>query len=423
MARRERGTNRSRIFYGWWVVGASFGAAFGSVVFFNPVLGVFVTPLRDEFGWDAAQLSLAITLGSAAGAVSAPAVGWLVDRRGARAVVPPATLAMVVCLLALARMQALWQLLLFYSIGRALSQQAVNVAAFTAVSNWFIRRRAIVVSIVGVAPRLGLGLLPLLVVVMIDVGGTWRAGWLALAVIAATVGVLPPLLFMHRRPEDRGLRPDGDAEPATGDEELPAAADLDFSLREAVRTRSYWLLGIGIALIMFCGGATNLHQIPHLEQQGLARTEAALVVTVFSIAGALGALLGGAFATRITVRWTMVGSLGGMSVGILMLATATTLAGAMLYAVTYGLFSGSAWTLMQVVYADYFGRRALGVIRGSAQPVQLGFNAAGPLATGLWFNHAGSYDAAFALFALLFLVAAAAVAFSPRPGRVSDRSL
>ena len=62
------------------------------------------------------------------------------------------------------------------------------------------------------------------------------------------------------------------------------------------------------------------------------------------------------------------------------------------------------------------------MIRGSAQPVQLGFNAVGPLATGLWFNRTGSYDAAFALFAVLFLAAAAAVAFSPRPGRVSDRS-
>ena len=412
----------SRVFYGWWVVGASFAAAFGSVVFFNPVLGVFVTPLADEFGWDRAQLSLAITLGSAAAAVSAPAVGWIVDRRGARAVVPRATVGMVVCLLALARMHALWQLLLFYSIGRALSQQAVNIAAFTAVSNWFIRRRAIVVSIVGVAPRLGLGLLPLLVVVMIDAAGTWRAGWLALAAVAAVVGVVPPLLFMHRRPEDRGLRPDGDPPPEIGGDDLPLSADLDFSLREAVRTRSYWLLGIGIALIMFCGGAINFHQIPHLEQQGLARTAAALVVTVFSIAGALGGLLGGAFATRVTVRWTMVASLCGMAVGVLLLAMASGLTSALLYAVTYGLFFGSSVTLMQVVYADYFGRRALGVIRGSAQPVQLGFNAAGPLATGLWFNRTGSYDAAFALFALLFLAAAVAVAFSPRPGRVSGRS-
>ena len=254
---------------------------------------------------------------------------------------------MVVCLLALARMHALWQLLLFYSIGRALSQQAVNIAAFTAVSNWFIRRRAIVVSIVGVAPRLGLGLLPLLVVVMIDAAGTWRAGWLALAAVAAVVGVVPPLLFMHRRPEDRGLRPDGDPPPEIGGDDLPLSADLDFSLREAVRTRSYWLLGIGIALIMFCGGAINFHQIPHLEQQGLARTAAALVVTVFSIAGALGGLLGGAFATRVTVRWTMVASLCGMAVGVLLLAMASGLTSALLYAVTYGLFFGSSVTLMQ----------------------------------------------------------------------------
>jgi cyanate permease len=111
-----------------------------------------------------------------------------------------------------------------------------------------------------------------------------------------------------------------------------------------------------------------------------------------------------------------------MAVGVLQLAAASGPTGALLYAVIYGSFFGSSVTLTQVVYADYFGRRALGLIRGSAQPVQLAFNAAGPLATGLWFNRTGSYDAAFALFALLFLVAAVALAFSPRPVGVSDRS-
>ena len=72
-------------------------------------------------------------------------------------------------------------------------------------------------------------------------------------------------------------------------------------------------------------------------------------------------------------------------------------------------------TLNQVIYADYFGRRSLGVIRGSFQPVQMAMNAAGPWLAGLWYDRAGSYDAVFTVFALLFLVAAASVALARYP--------
>ena len=96
----------------------------------------------------------------------------------------------------------------------------------------------------------------------------------------------------------------------------------------------------------------------------------------------------------------------------------------------YGLFFGSTVTLNQVIYADYFGRRSLGVIRGSFQPVQMAFNAAGPWLAGAWYDRAGSYDAAFAVFAALFLAAAVFVALSSPPlppgqpagGRSADAS-
>ncbi len=409
---------RRRIYRGWLIVAVASAAAFGSVVFFNPVLGAFVTPLEAEFGWDRAQISLALTLGGFAAAFAAPAIGWLLDRAGARYVIPPAAALMVLALLALALMDSLWQLLVFYSAGRALAVGAVSAAAYVAVANWFVRRRAFAVSMVAIGTRIAMALFPLLVASVITLaGGNWRVGWLVLAGIMLVVGVVPPLLFLHRRPEDIGLLPDGDVAPAPGDDVPVAPADEDFTLSEAVRTRAYWLIGLGIALVMFCGGAVNFHQIPHLEDQGLSRTQAAFTVTIFSSLGAIGGLLGGAAATRATVRWTLVGSLIGQAFGILLLINASTMAGAMVYAVTYGVFFGSVVTMEQVVYADYFGRRSLGVIRGSFQPVQMTFNALGPFAVGLWYERTGSYSAAFAGFAVLFLVAAGAMALSSYPRR------
>ena len=70
---------------------------------------------------------------------------------------------------------------------------------------------------------------------------------------------------------------------------------------------------------------------------------------------------------------------------------------------------------LQVIYADYFGRLQLGLIRGSFQPIALAFNAAGPLAVGAWFDRAGSYSGPFTVVAFLFLASALALALARYP--------
>lgn len=404
-------------FYGWWVVVAAFFATFGSVTFFNPVLGVFSQLLEDEFGWTRSDVAAALTLAGLAAGVGAPFVGRILDRWGGRWVIVTAGVTMAVCAVALSQMSALWHLLLFFAIGRAVSVGAMSPAGFVATANWFIRRRSLVTGIVAVGPRVGMALFPIVVALVVDVTGSWRWGWIALAIIALAV-VAPSLLFMRRRPEDMGLRPDGDPEPPPEDD-LPFAESLeaDFTLREAVRTRAYWLVGISTGLVMFCGGSVNFHQIPHLVDQGLPRTEAAFIVTVFSGVGIFGAFFGGVIAQKFTMRWTMVGALVGMGASVLLLIDAASLPGALLYAVVYGMFFGVHVSLMQVVYADYFGRRAMGTIQGSFQPVLMSMNAAGPFLVGLWYDQVGSYDAAFVGFAVLFGLAALALALAPYPSR------
>lgn len=396
------------------MVAAAFSATFGSVVFFNPTLGVFSQLLEDDFGWSRSDVAGAISIGGLVAGAMVPLTGIILDRWGARWLVVGSGITMAVCALALSQMSALWHLLLFYSIGRAVSVGAMSPAGFVAAANWFIRRRAAVAGIVAVAPRIGMALFPIVVAVSIEIFGGWRAGWVVLAAIALAITV-PSLVFMRRRPEDMGLRPDGDPEPLDLDGLPSAPLERDFTLREAVRTRAYWLVGCSVALMMFCGGSVNFHQIPHLIDQGLPRTEAALVVTVFSGVGALSAILGGMLAQRITMRWAMTLALVGMSGAILLLMNSASLPAALMYAVVYGSFFGVQVSLMQVIYADYFGRTSLGRIRGSFEPVQMLTNAAGPWLAGLWYDRTGSYDAPFVGFAALFLVAAALMALSPYP--------
>jgi len=389
-------------------------------VFYNPaVLGAFVEPLEVEFGWQRAQVALAVSLGSLAAAAVAPVAGLVMDRRGTRWVIGFAALVMVICALLLSRMQALWQFVALFTIGRAFASGAMQPATFVAIANWFVRRRLFIVGIASTAQRLGAALLPLLATFVIGLSGSWRTGWTILAVVVA-VSAVPALLLMYRRPEDRGLLPDGDADPVTSAGSPAAVAvtgEHNFTLPEATHTSAYWLIGISQTLMVFCGPSVNFHQIPHLMDQGLSATEAAMMVTAGSLTGALGGMFFGVIASRITVRWTAVCSLLGMSGGVVLLLFADNLLTAMIFAAVYGASFGAQVALGQVVYADYFGRVSMGAIRGSFQPAQLAISAAGPYVVGLWYGHSASYTAPLLAMSGLLIVAALLFSFARHPRR------
>jgi len=393
---------------------AAFVAAFGSVVFYNPaVLGVFSTSLEAEFGWNRSDVALAVSLGSLVSAGVAPLAGLMIDRWGGRWVIGLSGLFMAACAVLLGNIDTFWQFVTLYTIGRAVATGAMHPASFVAVANWFVRRRLFVGGIVSMAPRLGAAFIPLLATVVIAASNSWRAGWIALAVVALVAG-LPSLLVMYRRPEDRGLLPDGDPSPIDG-AATAASTERAFTLHEAVRTPAYWLVGCGTTLMVFVGPSINFHQIPHLMDRGLSGPQAAIIVTAGSMTGALGGVLGGLVAARITMRWTAVCSLLGMSGGTVLLLVASDFVGAALFALIYGLSFGAQLAINQMVYAEYFGRRSVGLIRSSFQPAQLTMSAAGPFVVGLWFAQNGSYTAPLLGLSGLLIIAAFVFAFAEPP--------
>jgi MFS family permease len=408
-----------RFFYGWAIVGVAMCTSFGQVAVFNTVLGIFQQPLEDEFGWSRGELAGAITAGSIVGGILSPVFGGIIDRYGARWVVTGPAVLLTFGFFALAQVSELWHFYVLIAVGRGLVISAIAAGSVVAVSNWFVRRRALAVAVGTLGQRAGTTLLPLLAAAVIAARG-WPDAWRVLGVIFALVSIAPPLLLLRRRPEDMGLRPDGDppierSETTPGDTP-PAEVEHDWTLRLAVRTRAYWLVGAAFSLVVFSNGALNYHQIPHLtDQDGISLTDAALVIAVASIFGAVGGLTAGAIATRWRPRWTLAGALSMQAAGVMILMNTTTVPVALVYAGWYGTAFGATVTLMQVIYADYFGRRQLGLIRGSFQPVAFGFNAAGPLVMGIWFDRAGSYTGPFSLGAACFIVAAVALALAAYP--------
>ena len=89
-------------------------------------------------------------------------------------------------------------------------------------------------------------------------------------------------------------------------------------------------------------------------------------------------------------------------------------ANSFLIAVFFSLAYGSAlgvWTVVsRMLFANYFGRKSFGTIRGFAAPIMSGVSMIGPIFAGLIRDFTDDYDFAFWVFSLVFVIAL--IAFS-----------
>ena len=219
----------SRAYYGWAIVFTSLFISIAQVPMYGPVFSVFVKPIADDLGWSRTTVTVAFTVGSLGGALLASAIGPLVDRYGARGVMGGTGLLVAVALLSVAAMSEPWHFWLAYGAARTVSVAGVGLGTTVAIANWFIRMRGRAIAIRAAGQRGGQAVMPLLILpVLLSLG--WRESFVVLGVVAALFISLPSLVYIRRRPEDYGLRPDGDG---GGTADAPRAPDVLRTLVDA----------------------------------------------------------------------------------------------------------------------------------------------------------------------------------------------
>ena len=207
---------RRRPFYGWWVVTTGFIDQFTAAGFGVYAFSVMVKPMTDdpELGWSRTELTWGITIGIVVATSTGPLFGAFLDKRhGPRLLMLTFALMGAFGLIMTSRVQSLWQYYLMFGVVSAFFlHTTIFLIVPTVVSKWFIRNRgrALIFSTMG-RPASGLVMLPLTQVLMSGLG--WRTTWLLLGIAILAIVIPLNALFLHRRPEDRGLLPDGDPEP------------------------------------------------------------------------------------------------------------------------------------------------------------------------------------------------------------------
>ena len=255
----------------------------------------------------------------------------------------------------------------------------------------------------GAAKGLGLTIMPLVAQFLIT-GWDWKTAWIALGVLSFCVGIVPPLIFIARRPEDMGIEPDPlpkdkrDGHPDTGEGSPGTAqpeAESDFTVSQALRTRALWILAVFSGAGFMVQAGVSLHQVPHYIEQGILPYYAALTASGFALAQIRGGHFFGplspggfpcvSFWRRRHLSWRSRPRPTSYS---------DTPAAALGSAAAVGLGVGGLHLLVRLAWADYYGRRHLGSIRGITMSAQIGGQALGPVTSGFLFDHTGNYHLA-----------------------------
>ena len=404
-----------------WLVAAISFIALVAAASVRSSVGVFLRPISDEFGWAVPTVSFAVTLNLVFYGLTAPFAAALMEKLGVRRVVAFALALLATGMALTTVVSAPWQLYLFWGVfvGFGAGCMALVFGAIVA-QRWFVERRGLVTGIFSAAFATGqLIFLPSITRVTEQSG--WRMAALTLAVFA--LAIIPfVLLWLRDSPAEVGLLPYGAPAsyqpPTPADHGMNAARLALVRLREASRTRAFWILA---GAFFVCGWSTNgligTHFIPAAHDHALPATTAASLLAVIGIFDMVGTIGSGWFTDRYDSRYLLCIYYGlrGISLLLLHLVWASTVQPPMfLFVVLYGLDWVATVPPTVALCRECFGLERAGVVFGwvfAAHMVGAGISA---WTAGVIRQATGSYDLAWWSAGILCLIAAVACWFVPR---------
>ncbi|MFH1381756.1 MAG: MFS transporter [Chloroflexota bacterium] len=426
------------IFFGWWtVLAGGFLALWGWGYYLSGMSALF-KPIASELGLSRAVTSVATGIGRFGGGVEAPIAGWVTDKFGPRWVITFGAFLAGLGLVIMYFIQSVWAYYIAWGVilgtGTNLS---LTLPQDKAITNWFVKKRGLAQGIrgifTGLAPVVGLPIVTWLIVTQ-----GWRMSCLVGGIVMWVVGVpLAWFLIKQQRPEYYGLLPDGavareetakdvDGMIGRGVAYATEVEEVEFTLRQAVRTPTYWLFTVAYTAQGLSIPVVITHIIPLLTDMGVDPVKAAMMVSIANAISIPMRFFGGFIADHVNksnLRLLLAGAFFIQCAGVAAFVMRPTLVMAYPFLILFYLGLGASIPLSATLRARYFGRKAFGSIGGLSMMLGTPFAVVSPIYAGWIFDTTGSYLTAFTTFAICLGVAAVTMTFAlaPKPpAQVTD---
>jgi MFS family permease len=398
----------SRIFYGWYVLAASFFLLFfQSGARFS--FGIMFKPLIAELGWNRASISSVFFLNMVFFALALGVAGKLYDRYGPRWVIFVSTVLLAGGYMCTALVRSLWQFYLFYGILTAVGAGGASVPLIASLmSKWFEKRRGMAISLALSGTSLGqFVLVP--IVNRFVLTYSWRISYLFIGLIILVLNTILALAVIKGNPVDLGFKPYGhknandavDPNPST----VSAAHDPDLNLPQAMKTYSFWLF---LLFMFICGSGDFLvatHLVPFVTDYGVSPTAAANMLALYGLMSLGGILVAGPISdligNKIPIALSFVLRL---LLFVLILKYRTPLS-FYIFAAGFGFTWLVTAPLTTTLVGRLYGFAHVGIISGFITTVHHLGGGFWAYMGGLFFDKTGSYQIIFIFSAVLAVIA------------------
>lgn len=386
------------------LVGSGTANAVGPQMYLATI-GLFVLPIVEDTGFSRTTVTGAFSAAAVGMAIGLVIVAQLVDRFAARYILVPGFVLFAASMALIGLVPPVeWVYLVpcffvgFFGAGTA-------VPATRAVVSWFDNNRALAVGVVTGIIGLGSALAPLLAGALIE-GVGWRAAYGLMALISVLVSVTMVTLFVRARAE-RHVR--GRLVQETRVEGREVSLELPgLTVGEAVRTRQFWAIALGLGLVGVVVYGLQVHLVPMMTDRGLSADQAATLLVVFGLASLVGRVAGGLILDR--VHACVIGPIVMIAPIAGMFFLEPPFGGAVVAVAFIGVAFGIEGDLLALLITRYLGTRYFGRILGLVQAAFLLGSALGPLLLGLGYDLLGSYDPVIPVLMGVLVVGAVLIA-------------
>ncbi len=404
-------------FYGWYVAIACAALMFVGVGVGYYGLPIFLRPLQEAHGWSNTQVSWAPAIYFCVSGVTSAFIGPYIDRYGPMRFMLIGTVANGVSASFIGLVDQLWLLYTVYFVFAVAFGMSSGIAVNAIMTRWFIRRRALAMSISSTGVSLGGVILAPVASLLVDSGGLELATpVLGMLVLIVALPVI--LLVLAWEPRQMGLNPDGDtsAEITAASIRPGMAAQYRVWTRpEAMRTLGFWAIFVAFLLVLIAQTGYVIHQVSFLEERLGSRNQAALTLSVTAMGSIIARLVVGIFADGIDRRLLTIVLFVVQATAIMLIIHIENIAATWALTLIFGLTIGNVYMMQSLLVGELFGMVSFGAIFGLISLAGQAGSGIGPIGVGFLEDQTGGYTVPFTITALLTYLAAVAVLFARPP--------
>ena len=407
----EKLSTRFRCYYGWIIVAVAL-ISMALWMGIRSSFSVFYVTLLEEFPWTRADSAGVQSVALITYTLMAPLVGGLIDRFGPRRVIVPGIMILASGLMLCSYIETLTQFYLYYGVIAGAGISCIGIVSYSAIlAHWFEKNRGLASGIAVSGMGLGTFLLVPMSQQFINWWG-WRMTFIITGCLVLVILVPANALFLRHKPEELGQFPDGEN---SGDlhknqhtQDKPTShLSNEWTLKEALNTMRFWALIIFPFIALFGIYIILVHNVRFMVDQGVAKMTAALIFAIVGILSSIFRIFWGWLSDHISreLTYTLGIICACLGVGSLLLFE---IMGSRFFIYSYAILFGIGWgataPMFMAVAADLFKGRIFGLIYGF---LEAGIGIAGALGAwiaGFIFDKTQSYQAAFVLVIVAFIL-------------------